>query len=364
MAAQDPINEIIRRKTAAIKLLLRGQERYTKNPTVLYALMQAKAYSDLGDYKTKNEILRLMLSSKPNEFIVDSVDDNGSIIGLTHMPSNFRIHTTIETVNGIEPIQQQVINKMKLPPAESFGNERPEASLVNKTAARNIDVDNPAAYYETNTPPATSLYSTSLPEQATPAGVFSKIFNKWKHLPIPLRIATALAAIGATTTTLSALTLGTAYLINKKWLKRKIAQTLDKSLDIAATTLEKGSDKLPSTKYKDINVQGSLSLTGPGIAFSYKHSPLVAKLDLGGGGVLYKFYPDKVLKWLKNRELIDKDKADYYAAIAPPEMYAGLELAAYPFAAGVLVDKSNAAETAKKLRLIQKELKTKKLTTI
>lgn len=59
--------------------------------TVLKRLLQAKAYSDRKQYPQKHEILRSLLSERPDEFVIDSVDPNG-FVGLTHLPTRFKIH--------------------------------------------------------------------------------------------------------------------------------------------------------------------------------------------------------------------------------------------------------------------------------
>jgi hypothetical protein len=53
-------------------------------------LLQAKAFSDQKDYGSKHRILRRMLQERPEEFILDQ--DQGDIIGITHKPTNFKIH--------------------------------------------------------------------------------------------------------------------------------------------------------------------------------------------------------------------------------------------------------------------------------
>lgn len=60
------------------------------NPALTQLLM-AKAYSDRKHYLRKHSILRDLISKKPDDFFVDSEADDG-IVGLTHSPTNFRIH--------------------------------------------------------------------------------------------------------------------------------------------------------------------------------------------------------------------------------------------------------------------------------
>jgi len=51
----------------------------------------AKHYSDRKQYGAKQAILYGLMKDRPGEFFVDS--DDGDIVGITHRPSNFRIHT-------------------------------------------------------------------------------------------------------------------------------------------------------------------------------------------------------------------------------------------------------------------------------
>lgn len=53
-------------------------------------LLDAKQHSDKRQYKYKHQILALMLSKNPKDFYIDS--DQGSIVGITHAPTNFKIH--------------------------------------------------------------------------------------------------------------------------------------------------------------------------------------------------------------------------------------------------------------------------------
>jgi len=53
-------------------------------------LLKAKAESDRRNYKAKHDILRRLIGSHPHEFKIDS-KTNG-IVGVTHVPSGFRVH--------------------------------------------------------------------------------------------------------------------------------------------------------------------------------------------------------------------------------------------------------------------------------
>ena len=58
----------------------------------LQTLLLAKELSDKRKYLRKNEILRHLLHKSPNDFTV-SEPDQGGIVGISHLPTNFRIHT-------------------------------------------------------------------------------------------------------------------------------------------------------------------------------------------------------------------------------------------------------------------------------
>lgn len=56
----------------------------------LKKLIEAKKHSDLKQYKYKHDVLAHMMNKTPENFIVDSKD--GEIYGITHTPTNFRLH--------------------------------------------------------------------------------------------------------------------------------------------------------------------------------------------------------------------------------------------------------------------------------
>jgi len=59
-------------------------------------LLKAKLASDKRDWGTKNAILRKLLKAKRGEFAID--EERGRIAGVTHTPSNFRIHMPREAI--------------------------------------------------------------------------------------------------------------------------------------------------------------------------------------------------------------------------------------------------------------------------
>jgi hypothetical protein len=60
-------------------------------PHALDQLKRAKGLSDKRRYEEKNHTLRKLIQQHPEDFFIDS-EDEGGIIGITHRPTNFRIH--------------------------------------------------------------------------------------------------------------------------------------------------------------------------------------------------------------------------------------------------------------------------------
>lgn len=67
-----------------------GKAAAKKSP-ILTQLIEAKEHSDKRRYKLKHAILRDLLRKYPQQFMVDSNGTN-RILGITHNPTNFRIH--------------------------------------------------------------------------------------------------------------------------------------------------------------------------------------------------------------------------------------------------------------------------------
>jgi DNA polymerase Ligase (LigD)/Helicase conserved C-terminal domain/SNF2-related domain len=65
---------------------------------VLADLKRAKAESDRGNYKAKHQILSKLLDEHPGAFVQDST--SGSMIGLTHPATGFKIHAPAQVVRG------------------------------------------------------------------------------------------------------------------------------------------------------------------------------------------------------------------------------------------------------------------------
>lgn len=60
---------------------------------VLQQLLQAKMMSERKDYKGKHSRLRSLIEQYPDDFFIDSMQ--GNIAGLTHRPTNFKIHAPL-----------------------------------------------------------------------------------------------------------------------------------------------------------------------------------------------------------------------------------------------------------------------------
>lgn len=72
----------------------------------LLKLLQAKAHSDRRQYLNKHGILRSLITNDPTSFVIDSRDPGG-IVGLTHVPTKFRIHMPGHMLpSGVNLIEQ------------------------------------------------------------------------------------------------------------------------------------------------------------------------------------------------------------------------------------------------------------------
>ena len=76
--------------------------------TTLAKLLEAKRESDRKNYRAKHEILRKLLKEQPHNFHIDS--EEGSITGLTHTPSRFRIHAPRKIIPQPELLRRVVNN--------------------------------------------------------------------------------------------------------------------------------------------------------------------------------------------------------------------------------------------------------------
>lgn len=62
-----------------------------KKPSIIPLLQTAKAHSDAGRYDDKAAVMRSLFTTHGSEFEVDQ-DDGGTIVGVNHKPSNFKMH--------------------------------------------------------------------------------------------------------------------------------------------------------------------------------------------------------------------------------------------------------------------------------
>lgn len=60
-------------------------------------LRNAKAASDAEQYAAKRMILNRLMREHPEDFVVDS-DDGKGIVGITHIPTGFKLHTKRQTL--------------------------------------------------------------------------------------------------------------------------------------------------------------------------------------------------------------------------------------------------------------------------
>lgn len=76
-------------------------------------LLEAKARSDVEDYETKNELLRELVEERPHEFIIDQPD--APYPGLTHVPTNFRIHAHPSVAALLRSLQAETARSSRKP---------------------------------------------------------------------------------------------------------------------------------------------------------------------------------------------------------------------------------------------------------
>lgn len=103
-----------------------------RNPkSDLYLLLQAKKMSDERNYEEKNKILRGMLEKYPDEFNIDS-DLNNKFVGITHLPTSFKIHVPRHIIPALV--------KRQAPTMKSANNlswqDVPEQAVVYANAVR------------------------------------------------------------------------------------------------------------------------------------------------------------------------------------------------------------------------------------
>lgn len=63
-------------------------------------LLRAKAHSDKGNYPAKHQIMRGLISTSPDEFVIDS--EQGGFVGVTHVPTGFRMHLPAGAIGDVQ----------------------------------------------------------------------------------------------------------------------------------------------------------------------------------------------------------------------------------------------------------------------
>lgn len=80
--------------------------------TALQRLLMAKYESDRKNYLKKHQLIRDLMKKHPEDFIIDSRE--GNIVGITHVPTQFRLHLPYETIpvklETIKPQTSSVID--------------------------------------------------------------------------------------------------------------------------------------------------------------------------------------------------------------------------------------------------------------
>jgi hypothetical protein len=72
-------------------------EKTAERHPALDKLLQAKQLSDRKRYMRKNQILRDLLTTNPQDFAVSEEPANG-IVGISHLPTRFQIHTLVRNL--------------------------------------------------------------------------------------------------------------------------------------------------------------------------------------------------------------------------------------------------------------------------
>lgn len=60
-------------------------------------LLLAKKLSDRKQYLRKNHLLKQLVHANPDQFTVSEAPKHG-IVGITHVPTNFQIHTLVRNL--------------------------------------------------------------------------------------------------------------------------------------------------------------------------------------------------------------------------------------------------------------------------
>jgi hypothetical protein len=111
-----------------------------KIKNTLEALRAAKAESDRGNYGEKNKILNALISASPGEFKI--TDPRKNHPGVTHIPTNFQIHTSWRNASIIDSYRKQKQNNKKLiKPEQSTPPSAIPHTLINGPALNQPMID-------------------------------------------------------------------------------------------------------------------------------------------------------------------------------------------------------------------------------
>jgi superfamily II DNA or RNA helicase len=114
---------------AAIAAEAQAIKKQANKGDVLQQLLRAKKYSDQKRYEEKNLILRNLIGQNPQDWYLD--DKTSKYYGLTHLPTNFRIHADrsivpLQAIRQAKP-KQKIANNLApvLSQEEIFKQVRP-----------------------------------------------------------------------------------------------------------------------------------------------------------------------------------------------------------------------------------------------
>lgn len=83
-----------------------------KRGSVITDLIEAKRLSDIRRYQEKHRMLRELIKKYPRDFNIDSINEDGTISGITHGKTRFRIH--IPTKQLPEPFRTKNLENFNL----------------------------------------------------------------------------------------------------------------------------------------------------------------------------------------------------------------------------------------------------------
>jgi hypothetical protein len=72
-------------------------EKISEKRSLIDDLLLAKQFSDRKQYLRKNHLLKQLVHANPDQFTVSEAPKHG-IVGITHTPTNFQIHTLVRNM--------------------------------------------------------------------------------------------------------------------------------------------------------------------------------------------------------------------------------------------------------------------------